>query len=82
MPVAVVTSVPTHSRTEGVAVAQTPEPFAYQVDAAVKATGLTRSRLYEAMRAGDLPYVQLGRRRLIRRIDLDTFLAANLVQRD
>jgi excisionase family DNA binding protein len=42
-------------------------PLAYTVRAASKVTGISRSRLYELMASGQLPYTQLGNRRLIRR---------------
>jgi predicted DNA-binding transcriptional regulator AlpA len=35
------------------------------VDDAVQATGLSRSLLYERMRAGELDYVKVGNRRLV-----------------
>jgi excisionase family DNA binding protein len=42
-------------------------PLAYTVRAASNVTGISRSRLYELMASGQLPYTQLGNRRLIRR---------------
>jgi len=35
------------------------------VDDAVQATGLSRSLLYERMRAGELDYIKVGNRRLV-----------------
>jgi excisionase family DNA binding protein len=43
------------------------EPLAYQVNDAVRVSGISRSKLYELMASGALPYVQLDGRRLIRR---------------
>ena len=44
-------------------------PFAERptcsVDDAVQASGLSRSSLYEAMRAGELDFVKIGHRRLV-----------------
>jgi excisionase family DNA binding protein len=46
-----------------------PEPsaerLAYSVDEAARLSGLTRDLLYDQMRRGSLPYVKIGRRRLI-----------------
>ncbi len=41
-------------------------------------TGLGKSELYQAMGAGELPYVQRGRRRLIPRRALAQWLAQGL----
>jgi excisionase family DNA binding protein len=43
-----------------------------------KEFGITRSRAYEMMNAGILPFVQLGRKRLIPRRAVMRLLAANL----
>jgi excisionase family DNA binding protein len=42
---------------------------------AVKATGLSRSALYEALRRGDLPARKAGRRTIIAVADLEMYLA-------
>ncbi len=55
-----------------------PEPsagrLAYSIDEAARLTGLSRDLLYDQMRCGNLPYVKVGRRRLITRHHLQQFL--------
>jgi excisionase family DNA binding protein len=55
-----------------------PEPpdtrLAYSVDEAARLTGLSRDLLYDQMRRGNLPYLKVGRRRLITRHHLRQFL--------
>jgi excisionase family DNA binding protein len=50
------------------------ERLAYSVDEAAQMTGLSRDLLYDQMRRGNLPYVKIGRRRLITRQHLEQFL--------
>lgn len=50
------------------------EVIAYQIADAIRVSGCTRSRLYEAMRDGELPYRKMGRRTLIMRTDLEAWL--------
>lgn len=50
------------------------EKLAYRIEEAVKATGLGRSFLYEAMKSGDLRAFKVGGRRLIGRDDLIAFI--------
>lgn len=50
------------------------ERLAYSVDEAARLTGLSRDLLYDEMRRGNLPYVKVGRRRLITRQHLQQFL--------
>lgn len=50
------------------------ERLAYSVDEAARLTGLSRDLLYDEMRRGNLPYVKVGRRRLITRQHLRQFL--------
>jgi len=56
----------------------TPDPpaerLAYSVDEAARLTGLSRDLLYDEMRRGNLPYLKVGRRRLITRQHLQQFL--------
>ena len=52
---------------------------ALTVSAAVAHFGIGRTRLYELMTAGDLPYSQVGGRRLIPRVALRRLIAANMV---
>lgn len=51
-------------------------PIAVSIPDAVKATGISRSSLYEAMKRGDLPARKAGRRTLIRVTDLENYLAS------
>ena len=51
------------------------ERLAYSVDEAAQITGLSRDLLYDQMRRGKLAYLKVGRRRLITRRSLETFLA-------
>ncbi len=53
-----------------------PEPLAYTIDGAVKASGLCRSRIYEELRAGRIEARKAGRRTLILASSLAAFLAA------
>jgi excisionase family DNA binding protein len=48
--------------------------LAYSVDEAARLTGLSRDLLYDQMRRGNLPYLKVGRRRLITRHHLRQFL--------
>jgi excisionase family DNA binding protein len=50
------------------------ERLAYSVDETVRLTGLSRDLLYNEMRRGNLPYVKVGRRRLITHQHLQQFL--------
>ena len=51
------------------------ERLAYSVAEATFITGLSRDLLYDQMRAGNLAYLKVGRRRLITRQNLEAFLA-------
>lgn len=48
--------------------------IAVSIPEAVRATGLSRSRIYEALKSG-LPARKAGRRTLIMVADLETFMA-------
>ena len=50
------------------------ERLAYSVDEAARLTGLSRDLLYDQMRRGNLPYLKIGRRRIITRQHLRQFL--------
>jgi len=50
-------------------------PIALNMTGAVAYSGLSRSRIYEMMRAGELASFQVGGRRMIRRDALDAFFA-------
>ncbi|AQR63377.1 hypothetical protein BZG35_05760 [Brevundimonas sp. LM2] len=49
------------------------QPLALTVQDAVAYSGLSRSRLYKLMQTGELPSLQVGGRRMIRRDALDAF---------
>ena len=49
-----------------------------QIKDAVAWSGIGRSRLYEAMSKGDLPFVKVGERRLIPKRGLKAYLASRL----
>ena len=49
-------------------------PLAYTIAEAVKATGITRTRLYEELKAGRLTAKKSGRRTLILRASIETWL--------
>jgi len=51
------------------------ERLAYSVAEAVQLTGLSRDLLYDQMRRGKLAYLKIGRRRVITRTELQTFLS-------
>ena len=52
------------------------QPIAFTITDAVAYSGLSRSRLYALMQSGDLPSLQVGGRRMIRRAALDAFFAS------
>jgi excisionase family DNA binding protein len=49
-------------------------PLSYRVNDAASLTGLCRSQIYNLMRDGTLPYVEVGKIRLIRADDLRRLL--------
>ncbi|YAA60749.1 helix-turn-helix domain-containing protein [Niveispirillum fermenti] len=53
-----------------------PTPIAVTVSDAVKATGMSRTSIYEALKRGDLSARKAGRRTLISFADLETYLAS------
>jgi hypothetical protein len=54
-------------------------PLAHSIPAASSTSGLSRTMLYEAMKAGELAYVKIGSRRLILDTDLRDLLARHRV---
>ncbi len=50
-------------------------PLTLSIPDAVKATGMSRSALYEALKSGDLPAKKAGRRTLISYSDMQAYLA-------
>ncbi len=50
-------------------------PIAVTIPDAVKASGMSRSSIYEALKRGDLSARKAGRRTLISFADLQTYLA-------
>jgi excisionase family DNA binding protein len=51
------------------------ERLAYSVEEAAEALGISRDLIYDLMRAGKLGFLKVGRRRIITRQHLDSFLA-------
>jgi len=49
-------------------------PLAYRVNDAAAASGLCRSQLYNLMRTGELPFIEVGKIRMIRASDLHKLL--------
>ena len=52
------------------------EPIAVTIPDAVKATGMSRTSIYEALKRGDLSARKAGRRTLISFADLQAYLAS------
>lgn len=52
---------------------------AHPISRAASLTGLSRSRLYEYMARGELPYSKLGKRRLIADADLHRLIESHRV---
>jgi excisionase family DNA binding protein len=55
------------------------ERLAYSVEEVARITGLSRDLLYDQMRTGKLAYLKVGRRRIITRQHLETFLTNGAV---
>ena len=51
------------------------EPIAFNLKDAAFYSSLSRSRLYDLIRSGELPSLTVGGRRMILRADLDAFFA-------
>lgn len=49
-------------------------PLAYRINDAAAASGLCRSQLYNMMRDGRLPFIEVGKIRMIRASDLRRLL--------
>jgi excisionase family DNA binding protein len=58
------------------------EKIAYTIKEAVTASGLGRTTIYELMKQGELPYVKIGARTLIRRSDLELMLERKVCNHD
>jgi excisionase family DNA binding protein len=52
--------------------------ISHPIDRAARMSGISRSRIYELIAAGDLPLVKLGRRSLIRDVDLRQLIDRHL----
>ncbi|MFN3946416.1 MAG: helix-turn-helix domain-containing protein [Allosphingosinicella sp.] len=50
------------------------EPISVRIREAVRLTGLSRSRIYELMAAGDIEFVKVGSSTLILVVSLRTFI--------
>lgn len=57
-----------------------PRPLAYGPAQAAKALGISRAMYYQLLKEGRLPSFTLGRRRLTRVCDIETFLARAVEQ--
>lgn len=44
--------------------------------------GLSRAMVYRLMDRGELPYAKLGYARRVRWVDVESYIAASMVQRD
>jgi excisionase family DNA binding protein len=53
--------------------------LAYTVAEAAAASGIGRTTLYGLMGSGELPFVKLGKRTLVRHTDLEKLLQSHLV---
>lgn len=53
---------------------QGPEPISVRIPQALHLTGLSRSRLYELMRSGEVEFVKVGKSTLILVDSLRTFI--------
>ena len=51
-------------------------PLNYQITEAVRVSGLSRSRIYEALRKQELRAIKAGRRTLIPVTELEAYLAS------
>ncbi len=49
-------------------------PITYTIPNAIKATGLSRSTLYNLMKANQLPYIKVGKRTLLKISDIEALL--------
>ena len=54
--------------------APSPEPISVRIPEAVRMTGLSRSRLYELMKSGDIEFVKVGASTLIPTDSLRRFI--------
>jgi excisionase family DNA binding protein len=55
------------------------EPIAVKIPEAVRLTGLSRSRIYELMRSGDIEYAKVGSSTLIPVESLRRFIHSRLL---
>jgi excisionase family DNA binding protein len=55
------------------------KPVSHQIPRASQTSGLSRAKLYEFMKSGELPYVKIGRRRLIADDDLRALIGRHRV---
>ncbi len=57
------------------------QPAAMSVADTAKYLSISRARLYELMKAGDIRPAKIGHRTVIRRVDADAFLERSLVRK-
>jgi excisionase family DNA binding protein len=55
-------------------------PLAYGMDDAAIAIGVSPSNIYNLMKAGELPFTIVGRRRLVMAKDIEEFLERHAVR--
>jgi excisionase family DNA binding protein len=56
-----------------------PAYISHPIDRAARISGISRSRIYELIAAGELPLVKLGKRTLIRDMDLRRLIDRHLI---
>lgn len=57
----------------------TMQPISYTIEQATKVSGICRTTLFEILKSGSIPRIKIGRRTLIRHVDLMNFVNDNAV---
>lgn len=57
------------------------KPIAVRINEAASLSGCGRTMIYEAISSGELPSALLGRRRVVRVVDLETWVSARVERR-
>ena len=57
---------------------KTLSPITVSVADAIELTGISRTKLYQALRSGELRSLKVGGRRLFRLLDLESWLSAHV----
>lgn len=55
------------------------QPISYTIEQATKVSGICRTTLFEILKSGSIPRIKIGRRTLIRHVDLMNFVNDNAV---